>query len=157
MNIRRILFVATSLVAAVILSYNAFPRPVTYVPPRVQHAYAPVNFETLAPWTIVYTAPPVYDKWWAEIESCTGLSLDAAVTHSLRFVYVDAVAFWVVTDPNFQLDIGYTDYQHNTIYLVRASMLEEQTVKHEMTHILMVAHGDMRDHPSEYFDKCHLR
>lgn len=86
-------------------------------------------------------APAVYREWWAETESCSGLSGD--------FERIE----WLVV-PGYSFDCssgqcaGHWRDGHR-IYLAEEWMLNEMVVRHEMLHDLMNGGG----HPNPPFGK----
>lgn len=90
-------------------------------------------------------APPVYTRWWAMAESCTG------VTRPLS-----AVSWFVIPGVSlFQLGnqvvSGYWSAGSNRIVLAENSRLDGAVVRHEMAHALIRASGHPR---STFLQKC---
>jgi hypothetical protein len=139
------------------------------IPPEFQIASAKhywgvsLDLDNLDPTTTVqFVAPPVYDIWWKEIASCSGLQISYNLTRSVTWHYIKADYFIPIQDPTHQQDIGLTHIDRNTIYVIQSSVYSRPLIEHEMLHVLLAANGyyalhptDM--HPSEYFgykNKC---
>lgn len=99
--------------------------------------------------------PIVYKKWWLEVQKCTKLYAPISVFRKLKFEMIDADAFISGSDSTF-LMVGLTNPWYNRITLVIGEVTSEQTVKHEMTHILMYQNGLQAGHPDSLFKKCKL-
>jgi hypothetical protein len=97
------------------------------------------------PGAVPLTSPPVYARWWAMTESCSGLSGPLA-----------AVSFWHVPGVNSftragRSVLGYWTTADNQIVLAGNAALDGGNVRHEMLHALLRVGG----HPREQFlGKC---
>ncbi len=93
----------------------------------------------------LFVPPPVYEKWWAMTETCSG------VPRPLE----DVAWFLVPGVSSFQLNkeavSGYWTQGSNRVVLAGASRLDGSVVRHEMLHALIRTSG----HPRSYFlGKC---
>jgi len=105
-----------------------------------------------------YETPLIYNKWWGEVEGCTGLYIPDTEKNKIKFYYIRAEAFYFNIDTTKTLFDGYTFPMYNKIYVIKGDMLSEKVIKHEMVHILMYHNGDDRDHPPVYFNNaCHTK
>ena len=103
-----------------------------------------------------YIDPPmVYQKWWLEVQKCTGLYAPLSVYRKLKFQMIVADAFISGKDSTFLME-GLTNPWYNRITLVIGDITSERTVKHEMTHVLMYQNGLQAGHPDYLFKKCNL-
>jgi len=94
---------------------------------------------------IAFVPPPVYAKWWATTESCSG------VTGSLA-----SVTWYVVPGVSeFQLKretvSGYWTEASNTIVIADSSQFDGSVVRHEMLHALIRTSGHPR---SAFLERC---
>lgn len=99
--------------------------------------------------------PVIYKTWWLQIQKCTKLHAPMSVFRKLKFDMVDADAFISGSDSTFFM-VGLTNPWYNRITIVIGEVTSEQTVKHEMTHILMYQNGLQAGHPDSLFKKCKL-
>lgn len=91
-----------------------------------------------------YTPPPVYEKWWTLVESCSGVSRPLA-----------EVTWFTIPGSAFQLGnnivTGYWTAASNRIVLADSARLEGLVVRHEMLHALIRQSGHPR---SAFLEKC---
>ena len=86
----------------------------------------------------LFTPPPVYARWWAMTQACSGLSGDLA-----------SVSWYVVpgasTVPlNGQMVDGYWSLASNRIVIAEAARMSGGKVRHEMLHALIKGRGHPR-------------
>ena len=94
---------------------------------------------------MAFTPPPVFARWWAMAEACSG------TTGSL-----ESVAFYVVPNAaSFQRNnaavLGYWTSGGNQIVLAGNASLDGGNVRHEMLHALLRVGGHPRD---QFLEKC---
>lgn len=93
----------------------------------------------------VFVPPPVYQKWWAMVETCSG------VTRPLEDVTWFLVPLVSVFPLNNEFVSGYWTQRSNRVVLAGALRLDGSVVRHEMLHALI----QMSGHPRSYFlGKC---
>lgn len=100
-----------------------------------------------------YTPPTVYQQWWAEVMKCSGLYVPPARRKMVRWYRVNATSFFFGSLPPGMLFVGYTDVWSMKITVAWDRTNNEQTVKHEMLHILTWEYGKPFGH-GVYFKKC---
>src|SRR5688500_4303804 len=91
----------------------------------------PTNAEQFSP-------PPVYARWWAMPQACSGLSGD------LAFVSWHVVPGASTVPLNGQLVDGYWSGASNRIVIAEKARLAGGKVRHEMLHALIKARGHPR-------------
>ncbi|MFN2603646.1 MAG: hypothetical protein ABR582_12930 [Gemmatimonadaceae bacterium] len=98
----------------------------------------PPNAQALSP-------PPVYARWWAMTESCSGLSGDLA---SINWIEVPGAATF-----QFGSDLvnGYWSAASNRIVLSEDAILDGGVVRHEMLHALVRRRGHTR---ADFLTNC---
>jgi hypothetical protein len=99
----------------------------------------PIRLDPSLPWLSEYSAPFIYQKWWAEIAQCEGLPLPA---DSLR-----KVQYFQVNGPDFIPDdldavVFAVTYQNNQTYVSEPYIWNEALIKHEALHLLLKWAGD---------------
>ena len=105
------------------------------------------DVSSLPPDARPFTPEPIYLTWWAQMETCSGLSRDFA-----------GVAWYVVPgeDPFVapalgRTVLGYWQRAGNRIVLLEFVPSRTALVRHEMLHALL----QRADHPAAYFnDRC---
>jgi hypothetical protein len=90
---------------------------------------------------VAFTPPPVYTRWWAMTEACSGLS------GSLASVKWDVVENTSDFQLNGETVSGYWTAGSNTIVIAAGVRLDGSVVRHEMLHALVRVSG----HPRAYF------
>jgi hypothetical protein len=99
---------------------------------------------TLPAGTAQYTAPPVYARWWAITEACSGLTGP-----------LSTITFYQVPNPNTALpgteDAGYWSKASNRIVVIADDTLDGSLVRHEMLHALLRGGGHPRD---QFMGRC---
>ena len=85
-----------------------------------------------------FTPPPVYARWWAMTEACSGLSGDLA---SVSWFMVPGVSTIPLEGKAVE---GYWSLAGNRIVMAGAGRLAGGIVRHEMLHALMKAAGHPR-------------
>jgi hypothetical protein len=98
----------------------------------------PPNAEQFAP-------PPVYARWWAMTEACSGLSADLA---SVSWFVVPGVSTVNLEGKRVE---GYWSLAGNRIVIAGAGKLAGGLVRHEMLHALIKARGH---HRAKFLDDC---
>ena len=93
----------------------------------------------------VFAAPPVYAKWWAMAESCTGVKRPLA---DVSWFVIPGVSLFQLGD---RVVSGYWTAGSNRIVLAENSRLDGAVVRHEMVHALIRAPGHPR---SAFLQKC---
>lgn len=96
----------------------------------------------LAPGATKFTPPPVYERWWSMVESCSGLSRPI---HTVPF-YVVRGANEVPLENGDQVG-GYWSPAGDLIVLAELYQLHGPVVRHEMLHAMLQRTG----HPRETF------
>jgi hypothetical protein len=100
---------------------------------------------TLPPGAVTYDALPIYTRWWADMEACSGRTGDLSrvnwfVVPNAKWFGREGVAY-----------DGYWFEYHHEIILASAYVQDSLVVRHEMLHDLL----DDGTHPPEYFvDRC---
>ena len=93
-----------------------------------------------------FAAPPVYTKWWAMLESCSGLKGS-----------LDQVQWFATTGPlqnpenGNEYLAGYWSRASNRIVLLSNDTIDGRTVRHEMLHALVRTGGHPR---SMFLENC---
>lgn len=93
----------------------------------------------------LFVAPPVYDKWWAMAESCSGVTRPLA---NVSWFVIPGVSLFQLGN---QVVSGYWTAGSNRIVLADASRLDGAVVRHEMLHALIRISGHPR---SAFLEKC---
>ena len=93
----------------------------------------------------VFVAPPVYTRWWALAESCTGVRRPLA---NVTWFVVPGVSLFQLGDQDVS---GYWTAGSNRIVLADNSRLDGAVVRHEMVHALIRTSGHPR---STFLEKC---
>jgi hypothetical protein len=102
----------------------------------------------------------VYERWWREIADCQGLPLP--VQHlQIKWVQINAVHFY---DADYDKpdatglmywDLGKSYLELGIIMIAMPYRYDEEVIKHEMTHFLMVWAGEKPGHsPLHYSGAC---
>lgn len=118
-------------------------------------------------WSAEYKPPAVYMKWWNDIASCEGLTIDSTYAASTRFFYVNAWDFVDLTDSKGTFDpftryyaLSYAEHQPAPQVFVAVNLIyNESVIKHEMYHIILHANDLPNQHgPSTRagFSRCGL-
>lgn len=89
--------------------------------------------------------PPVYSKWWALAESCSGVSRPL---ENVTWFVVPGVSSFLL---NKEAVSGYWTGASNRIVLAESSVLDGAVVRHEMLHALIRTSGHPR---SAFLGKC---
>ncbi|MGH9420040.1 MAG: hypothetical protein ACRD3J_08710 [Thermoanaerobaculia bacterium] len=87
---------------------------------------------------VAFAPPPVYTRWWAETEACSGQ------TGSLTGITWDVVPNTSDFQLNGETVSGYWTEASNSIVLAAAVRLDGQVVRHEMLHALTRSPGHPR-------------
>jgi hypothetical protein len=85
-----------------------------------------------------FTPPPVYARWWAMTQACSGLSGDLA---SVSWYVVPGVSAFPLQG---QLVDGYWSFAGNRIVIAETARLDGGKVRHEMLHALIKGRGHPR-------------
>jgi hypothetical protein len=91
-----------------------------------------------------FSPPPVYDKWWTMVESCSGVSRPLA---NVTWFGIPGSAFQLGSD----IVTGYWTAASNRIVLADSARLDGLVVRHEMLHALIRQSGHPR---SAFLEKC---
>jgi hypothetical protein len=101
----------------------------------------------------------IYERWWKEIALCQGLPLP--VDHfRIEWVHVNAIHFIDAdhdqpdSTGNYNWSIGKSYLGWGVIMIALPYKYDEETIKHEMTHLLIYWAGEKNasDHPRLHFD-----
>lgn len=107
------------------------------------------------PATSKYFNDSTYDRWWHEVADCEGLRLPSFYV-IVRYVQVNYPYFELPEAPAVpgSVTVGYSFVREWQIYIAIPYRLDEEIVKHEMTHFLLYwARITPRGgHPLRYFD-----
>jgi len=154
--VKRLLLLAALVVAAPLSAQEAMPRVTRDIVPALRPNDS-VKKDVTLPWVSVYQAPAIYAKWWREVANCEHLVLPVELEPIVRFVQVNSSTFRIA--PHIEEVYGYTQSDRNTIILAQSKVLDESTVKHEMTHQLDWWNGVDEGpdfHPFDTFEACGL-
>jgi hypothetical protein len=92
-----------------------------------------------------FTQPPMYARWWAMTEACSGLSGDLS---SVSWFVVPGVSTVTLDGKQVQ---GYWSFASNRIVIAGSGKLAGNLVRHEMLHALIKARGHPR---AKFLDAC---
>jgi hypothetical protein len=94
---------------------------------------------------VPFGAPPVYARWWADVEACSGRQAPLA---RVRWFVVPRVDAFIADG---QRDSGLWIGRYRYIVLAESGLSDGLLVRHEMLHDLL----DRAGHPAEYFtERC---
>jgi hypothetical protein len=92
-----------------------------------------------------FAPPPVYSRWWAMTESCSGLTGSLA---RVTWYTVPGSTFVPLEDIRV---VGYWSQRSNRIVIAEMDILNGAAVRHEMLHALKQRPGHPR---ADFLDKC---
>jgi hypothetical protein len=116
-----------------------------------------VGLSELDPMISQYNPPHVYGKWLRSLAECEGLPMPTeAQVSKLTFFIVNAESFQINGD-TVNIMLGVVDPSLNRIYIALPQMWDQETIKHELLHMLLRwKYGELylNQHPTKYFAYC---
>lgn len=111
-----------------------------------------------------YTRPAIYDRWFAKIIKCEGLTMPPQdEIDRIQFFVTNSAAFSNPADTTNTLFDAVTFPQKHVIIISLPNVWDYDVVAHEFLHFALwynfgpIYQGPLNSHPSKYFGHCNIR
>ena len=95
------------------------------------------------------------DRWWKDIEECTGITIDLTA-YQLHIEYLDVATFTYEKDGEDVVVVGliWTDYQYAQVIQRDLEYQRGFVTRHEMMHYILYLDGQNKGHDNPMFAQC---